>query len=326
MMEIIPSRDAEGKKSKLEKRLPDHVQEFLRHLEIEKGASSHTLYNYSIDLRKWIQFLQTAGMSTKQPLNSFTDLALLRKFLAEERQRYEKSTVARRLSVIKGFLKYLYREGVIEKNVSRLVTIPSVPKKLPKILDTQKLAEFLNQLPSATLLDKRTKAALETLYSTGIRISELVHLTQADLDFRAGTLKVYGKGRRERVVPMGRHCQSAIHAYITALPRLLQAGPATPVFLSRDGARVTVRTLQRNLKQAATMYLGTVGLEVTPHTLRHCCATHLLAAGAGLREIQELLGHRSLVTTQKYTQVDLERLKKSYESAHPKSQKRKRER
>lgn len=300
----------------------DWVQGYLQYLRVEKNASPHTLSNYELDLRQWMRFLNRKA-ANREDRDRLTDLKLLRAFLGEETREYERSTVARRLSVIKGFLKYLYREGEIEKNLAKLITLPRPEHKLPHVLKPEEVEQLIDGVASDTLLQKRSRAMMELLYSTGMRISELVQLTYQDVDFRQGLVRVRGKGDKERLIPMGRHCQRAIHDYIAAMPALLSKEPEAPIFLNRDGERVSVRTLQRNLRHYAVEILGGAGVKVSPHTFRHSCATHLLSRGAGLREIQELLGHESLVTTQKYTQVDIDRLKRSYQQAHPKERSRK---
>jgi integrase/recombinase XerC len=306
--------------------IPELFDKYLEYLKNERTSSHYTLTNYSIDLRHWMGFLWQNSQAQLDPLGALTDLTLLRNFLAEQRQKHERSTVARRLSVIKGFLKFLYREEIIEKNIAKLITLPKSEHKIPEILKPEEITEILRSIPPGTLFQKRTLAVIELLYSTGMRISELANLTYQDLDLRGGTVRVIGKGDKERVVPMGRHCQNAIHAYISSVPGLVKQGDKTALFLNREGQRVSVRTLQRDLRRYAVEALGPAGLKVSPHTFRHSCATHLLAAGAGLREIQELLGHESLITTQKYTQVDIERLKKSYDKAHPRGKKNLRKR
>jgi len=303
--------------------LPQLTDAFLHYLKAEKDASQHTLVNYEIDIRHW--FAYYSENYTTVNLQVLTDLGHLREFLASEREKYERATVARRLSVIKSFMKFLHREGFLEKNVAKLISLPKAQEKLPAVLKIEEVLSLIEGIPNTTLRHKRTRAMVELLYSTGIRVSELVKLDHGDLDFRHGTLTVMGKGRKERKLPMGRHCQTAIREYIDAMPSYQKRGAQTPVFLNAEGERVTVRTIQRNLREFAVSALGTTGIAVSPHTLRHSCATHLLAGGAGLREIQELLGHRSLVTTQKYTQVDIKRLKESYKKAHPKERARKKE-
>lgn len=298
-------------------KVPELLEQFLEYLKGEKGASPHTLTNYEIDLRHWFKFLfeQSSGSFA---LNQFRDLKLLREFLSKEMEIYERTTIARRLSVIKGFLKFLHREGYLEKNVAQLISLPRAHEKLPTVLKPEEVIRLIEGISHGSLRDKRMRAMVELLYSTGIRVSELVGLSQDKVDFRNGVIRVFGKGSKERLVPMGRHCQKALREYLDAMPEIQKRGPSTPLFLNQDGQAISVRTVQRNLREFAVEILGPEGIKVTPHTLRHSCATHLLAGGAGLREIQELLGHRSLVTTQKYTQVDIERLKKSYQSAHPK--------
>lgn len=297
--------------------LPELTRQFLDHLKDERGSSDHTIVNYELDLRHWFKFLFDQD-SARFDIKRLTDLKLLRKFLAEEAKRYERTTIARRLSVIKGFLKFLHREGHLEKNVAKLITLPRAHDKLPTVLKPEEVIRLIENIPMGTLRQKRMRAIVELLYSTGIRVSELVGLSQERVDFKASCLRVMGKGSKERLVPIGRHCQAAILDYIDSMPPSQRQGPSTPLFLNAAGGRVSVRTVQRDLRRWAIDILGVTGESVTPHTLRHSCATHLLAGGAGLREIQELLGHRSLVTTQKYTHVDIDRLKKSYQSAHPK--------
>jgi len=294
----------------------DLLDDFLQYLKAERAASPHTQLNYELDLRRWFRFLlENSTRSFTQA--SLSELSLLRKFLGEETRQFARATVSRRLSTIKSFLKFLHREGHLVRNVARLITLPRAHLTLPVVLRPDEVAKLVEGLPRGRLREKRIRAIAELLYSTGIRVSELATLTLDRVDQRAGWVLVFGKGSKERLVPMGRPCRTALQDYIDALPQSQRKGPAAPLFLNRDGEAVSVRTVQRDLRRYATLVLGPRGAEVTPHTLRHSCATHLLSAGAGLREIQELLGHRSLVTTQKYTQVDVERLRSSYDRAHP---------
>lgn len=299
--------------------LPKLIDDFLSYQKTEKDASHHTIVNYEIDLRHWIAHF-TKNYPGPLDLLVLSSLKMLREFLGVEIKQYERSTVQRRLSVIKGFFKFLHREGHLEKNVAKLITLPRVQEKLPYILKPEEAIRLIEGIPTTTLRHRRIRAVVELLYSTGIRVSELAQLNHEDVDFKTGTILVRGKGRKQRLVPMGRHCQIAITDYIDTLLPDQKQGPKTPLFLNQEGERVSVRTVQRNLREVAIEVLGSAGVKVTPHTLRHSCATHLLSSGAGLREIQELLGHRSLVTTQKYTQVDIERLKASYKKAHPREQ------
>ncbi len=297
------------------------VKDYLSYLEGERRSSKHTLVNYQIDLRRWLKFL--FSQTTSAPiLDRMTDLKLLREFVSAEMKQYERTTVSRRLSVIKGFLKFLHREEYIKKNVAKLISLPKAHEKLPVVLKPEQVLQLIENIPTDRLPDKRMRAIVELLYSTGIRVSELIGLRYEAIDLRGGFIRVLGKGSKERVVPLGRHCQNAIRDYIDSVPTFQKKGLDTPLFLNGRGGAFTVRSTQRTLRRFSIEILGPAGAKVTPHTLRHSCATHLLSGGAGLREIQELLGHQSLVTTQKYTQVDLQRLKKSYEKAHPKERRR----
>ena len=298
--------------------VPKLVEGFLSSLTSEKSASEHTIINYDIDLRHFLKYLfdHHAPFTFQKVCN----LKIIRGFVSDEMQKYSRATVGRRLSVIKGFLKYLHREGYIEKNVAKLISLPKQEERLPHILKPVEAIQLIEGIPSNTIPEKRMKAIVELLYSTGIRVSELAGLTYEKLNFTQSTILVFGKGSKERLVPMGEHCRKALLDYIDAVPRLQKTGASTPLFLNHEGKALSVRSIQRLIRKFAQEILGTKGDSVTPHTFRHSCATHLLAGGAGLREIQELLGHRSLVTTQKYTQVDIQRLKESYKKAHPKEQ------
>ncbi len=294
-------------------------RDFVNYLQTERDASQHTVVNYQIDLRHFLRFLSDRE-GARLNVNDLANLTLIREFLRFENESFSRVTVARRLSVIKSFLKYLHREGHIENNVAKLIALPKVPQKLPFVLKPEEVVALIEGIPSSNLRYKRIRAMIELFYSTGIRLSELVQLSHEHVDLRRGTLKVLGKGRKERLVPVGRHCQKAIRDYIDSMPSFQKHGPSTPLFMNRDGERLSGRSVQRNLREFAVEILGERGQNVSPHTLRHSCATHLMGAGAGLREIQELLGHRSLVTTQKYTHVDIQRLKASYQKAHPRMQ------
>ena len=316
---LIIRRMEQGKlfDGSLHPKLPTLLNGYLEHLKTEKGSSHYTLLNYEIDLRNWFKFLFDEAVGSFD-LSRLSDFKLLRKYLSHEMKKYSRATVGRRLSVIKGFLKYLHREGVLEKNVAKLISLPKQGEQLPFVLKPEDVIKLIEGIPSDTLREKRMRGIVELLYSTGIRVSELAALTHEDIDFRSGTILVLGKGNKERVVPIGRHCQKALIDYMDSMPSFQKRGPKTPLFLNKEGDALSVRSIQRNLREFAIEILGPVGAQVTPHTLRHSCATHLLSRGAGLREIQELLGHQSLVTTQKYTQVDVERLRATYEKAHPK--------
>ena len=196
---------------------PDLVKQFLDYLDAEKSSSHHTIVNYGIDLRHWLKFLY-ARQPGKFDMKQLVDLRVLREFLSLELKEYERSTVSRRLSVIKGFLKFLHREGFLDKNVAKLISLPRPHEKLPHVLNPEEAIRLIEGVPAGTLRQKRIKSILELLYSTGIRVSELVGLTHERVDFRAATILVTGKGNKERLVPMGRHCQTAIIDYIDSMP------------------------------------------------------------------------------------------------------------
>lgn len=300
------------------------LQGFLSYLKAEKNASSYTILNYELDLRNWFSFLFEKKLGAFE-ISHLTDLKLLRDYLGKEMKKYSRATVGRRLSVIKSFLKYLHREGFLETNIAKLISLPKQGERLPFVLKPENVIKLIEGIASDTLREKRMRGIVELLYSTGIRVSELASLTHEKVDFRAGTILVLGKGNKERVVPIGRHCQKALVDYMESMPSHQKRGGKTPLFLNKEGEALSVRSIQRNLQAFAIEILGPVGAQVTPHTLRHSCATHLLSRGAGLREIQELLGHESLVTTQKYTQVDVERLRAQYQKTHPRERMQKEE-
>jgi len=303
-------------KSANEPALPDLLAGFLEYLSAERSASPHTLSSYELDLRHWFQFL-FEHQKGKFTLDTAVTLKSLREFLASELAQFERTTVARRLSVIKSFLKFLNREEILDRNIAKLMSLPKVDQKLPYVLKVDQVTRLIEGVPTDNLRHKRMRAIVELLYSTGVRVSELVGLDRDDIDLVKGVMLVKGKGSKERLVPLGRHSQTAVRYYMEAIPSGQRHEGDNAVFLNREGERLSVRTVQRDLKNFALEILGEDGLKVTPHTLRHSCATHLLSSGAGLREIQEMLGHQSLITTQKYTQVDSTRLKRSYNKAHP---------
>ena len=314
-----------------EARITELLQDFLKYLRAERRASRYTMINYEIDLRHWFKWLigpqgerVTFGQLSFGQLSfgQLTDQKSLRDFLGAELKKSEQSTVNRRLSAIKGFLKFIHREGYIELNTAKLVSLPRLDDKLPHILKPEQVIRLIEGVPTDTLSQKRARAIIELLYSTGIRVSELAGLTHEKVNLRSGFVLVGRKGSKERTVPMGRHCQHAISDYIDHTPKWLRKGPKTPLFQNREGDFLSVRSVQRNLRDFAIEILGDEGAKVTPHTLRHSCATHLLAGGAGLLEIQQLLGHRSLVTTQKYAHFNMERLKQAYRQSHPKEKRR----
>jgi integrase/recombinase XerC len=289
-----------------------HIEKFINYLRIERNASSHTITNYSIDLRDFSVFL---GEEKVEDL----DHLALRRFLANLRARnLSKRTIARKLSALRSFFKFLYREGHIKANPITAVSTPKLDKYLPTFLDVDKVIKLLTSPDEGTLDGLRDKAILETLYSTGIRVSELVRLDSDDIDFIGGVVKVFGKGAKERMVPIGETALSAVRKYLDKRGPLRSEGKdRDAVFVNKFGTRLTDRSIRRMLDK----YIRKCSIQekISPHSLRHSFATHLLDRGADLRSVQELLGHVNLSTTQIYTHVTTERLKSVYDKAHPRA-------
>jgi len=298
------------------------VFDFLAYLRHEKNVSPHTERNYLSDLEQFFEFLGDREFSA-------VDHQVLRQFMAHLLKRgMSKTSLARKLSTLRAYYKYLNRQGVIEANPARLVATPRREKRLPSVLTADDAARLMEAPGSRASEDSgerdspaRDRAVLETLYSTGIRASELVGMNREDIDRHERLVRIRGKGRRERIVPIGQKALDAIDAWSSA--RANGTSPAA-VFTGPSGKRLTVRTVQRILAK----YRKDLGLmqKASPHTLRHSFATHLLESGADLRSIQELLGHASLSTTQRYTQVNLDALMDVYDKAHPKARSRKNDR
>jgi integrase/recombinase XerC len=286
------------------------VEQFLRYLAVERAASAHTLRSYRSDLADCAAFLAARQLGTLVGADART----LRAYLAALHERgLARTSIARRLAALRSFFRFLVRRGRATANPAREVATPKLPKTLPAYLPIDESDALLRAAPPPTAGSARDRAILELLYATGIRVAELAGLDVEDVslgDWREGAVRVLGKGRKERIVPVGRKAVEALQAY-------LGSRGGGPLFLNERGGRLTVRSVHRIVRGRARM----AGLHrrVSPHTLRHTFATHLLDAGADLRLIQELLGHASLSTTQRYTHVDLRRLMDAYDRAHPRA-------
>jgi len=283
-----------------------YLDKFLSYLEIEKNYSPHTITNYKIDLEEFLNFVEGAAMEK-------VDHFLLRKFLACLRAKeFRPRTVSRKLSAIRSFFKFLNREGLIQNNPAILLMSPKLDKPLPKFLTEKEMAAFIELPDLKKELGRRDRAILETLYTSGMRVSELVGLNVEDIDFIGNITKVLGKGRKERLVPVGNKAIDAIKEYVDYRPRKAKA-----LFLNKNGKRLT----DRGVRVIISKYIQVVSVHqnISPHIFRHSFATHLLNRGADLRSVQELLGHASLSTTQIYTHVTTDRLKKVYDQAHPRA-------
>jgi len=294
--------------------------DFLNYLRYEKGSSSNTVSSYEGDIEQFYEYLRGPEKKPVEILN--VNNIDIRGYLAHlSRLGLKKSSSQRKLASIRSFFKYLYREGAIDSNPAKLVATPKKEKTLPVFLSVDN-AKLLVDAPTNTKLDGlRDHAILELFYSSGLRISELAGLDRQDADLNAGFVKVTGKGDKERVVPVGDKAVAAISEYTRAFDAKsgLHGGNDLPLFMNKTGGRLSVRGIRRVVEK----HVIATGLQgkVSPHTLRHTFATHLLGSGADLRSIQEMLGHASLSTTQKYTHVDLDRLMQVYDKAHPRAKK-----
>lgn len=287
-----------------------YIDKFMNYLKIEKNAAVHTVTNYTIDLKSFGAFLGERDIAA-------VDHLVLRRFLAEMRAKnYSKRTIARKLASLRTFFKFLYREGYIKTNPITAILTPKLDKKLPVVLDVKKVARLVQSPPEDAVSGLRDRAILETLYSAGIRVSELVGLELDDVDFISGVIKVLGKGSKERMVPIGEPALAAIRRYVEERDGA-KVRDKDAVFLNKSGRRLTDRSVRRIIDK----YIRVCCIQehISPHSLRHSFATHLLDRGADLRSVQELLGHMNLSTTQIYTHVTMERLKTVYDKAHPRA-------
>jgi len=287
-----------------------YIEKFINYLKVEKNASDHTITNYTIDLDAFSVFVGDKDIAA-------IDHLALRRFLAEMRAKnYAKRTVARKLASLRSFFRFLFREGLIKKNPITAISTPKLDKRLPVFLDVDKVARLVQAPQESDAAGLRDRALLETLYSAGIRVSELVGLDVDDVDLISGIIKVLGKGHKERIVPIGEPAIAAIRRYIDKRPeRKIKDKDA--VFLNKSGGRLTDRSVRRVLDKY--IRICSITEKISPHSLRHSFATHLLDRGADLRSVQELLGHMNLSTTQIYTHVTMERLKTVYDKAHPRA-------
>lgn len=289
------------------------VAAFLRFLEGERGVSPHTLAAYGRDLRQFIRFLQQDGVTGWTAVTA----AGARRYVATLDRRYARSTIARKLSVLRTFFKFLYREGRVSHNPLVVVSTPKQQRRLPKFLTPAEVTAVLRAPDTSSPLGIRDRALLEVLYATGMRVGEVVALRTTELAWE-DELRVTGKGRKERIVLLGAAAQEALRGYLEqGRPALLRGRDSGAVFLNARGGPLTDRgvrvVIDRQVRRAA------VGRRISPHVLRHTFATHLLDGGADLRTVQELLGHVNLATTQVYTHVSRDWLKRVYDKAHPRA-------
>src|SRR6201988_1005071 len=329
------------------------IEKYLQYLSSVKNSSPHTILNYGKDLRQFVAYLSPPGA----PEPKLTDIThtFIREFVGHlHEQGLEKSSIARKLAALRSFFKHCVREGLLKENPARLVPPPKLPKRIPSVMSAEEMNGFLNHLaamghvvkaprrskipeviPSAGsivkagdegLMLRRDRALLELLYAAGLRVSELTGLNLVDVEQKERVLRVRGKGNKERIVPYGEKAQEALEKYWPVRDELLRQAnrcnrDADPhmqaVFLNYAGRRLTQRSVGRIVKKYVR--LVNVNWDLHPHSLRHAFATHLLADGADLRAIQELLGHSSLSTTQRYTHASIRQLLEVYDKAHPRA-------
>ncbi len=284
----------------------NYIGSFLNKLSVEKNYSEHTLLNYRLDLEEFFRFFGSDDVKA-------VDYPALRRFLAELRFKERKPrSVARKLSALRSFYKYLQREGIVDKNPAALVQTPKLDKVLPHFMTEETATQLVESPHSDKMSDLRDKAIFETLYTSGIRVSELVGLSAKDVDLIGNMIKVFGKGKKERVVPLGDKACAAIQAYLDA-----RGFRSDAIFLNRSGGRLTARSVRNVINKHIAV--EAMAQKVHPHMFRHSFATHMLDRGADLRSVQELLGHVNLSTTQIYTHLTTDRLKKVYAKAHPRA-------
>ena len=303
-----------------------YLENFRDYLQFEKNCSPHTIRNYISDLRQYLAFLAEREIKTLE-----IDRLTIRSWLANLQRKIGKNSAGRKVASIRGFYRYLLREGEISVNPMEEVSIPKAEKRLPKFFSVDDVFRLMESPKSDKKLAVRDKAILELLYSSGLRVSELTGLNVTDIDMKAEMIKVLGKGNKERMIPIGGKAIKALNAYIdvkngqdktpdSLLGKKKNEGEACDaVFLNYRGDRLTSRSVARIVEK----YLRKAGVpgKGSPHTLRHSFATHLLDSGADLRGIQELLGHASLSTTQKYTHITTDKLMEVYDKAHPRAKK-----
>ena len=313
--------------------MDDAIRAFLTYLDLERGASPETIRSYHTDLRQFMMFCQSLPQfSSKSIEPASVDSLTIRGYLMWLDERGEKkSSLARKLATLKSFYKFLTKEGWTEINPAAHVRSPQQAKRLPKVLTKDQANVLMEAANGNPLVASRDKAILETLYSTGARVSELVGLDWDDVDLEAGIVRLQGKGKKERVVPIGELAIDAIQEYRrlgsqntkngsrtneSSNVRRERGGGGFPLFRNNRGGRLSARSVERMVKRSSQFLQGG---GITPHTLRHSFATHLLDEGADLRAIQEMLGHASLATTQKYTHVATDHLMEVYDRTHPRA-------
>jgi len=301
--------------------MEQELQQFSQYLKVEKQASIHTVKNYLGDLRQFHGFLKKRypdlANSDGAGIQKI-DTNILRSFLNELFKNHGATSVARKLSTLRTFFDFGIRKNWLETNPAKAIRSPKIPKRVPKFLTVDEVFALLSAPKGVTVLELRDKAILELFYASGLRLSELIALNLEHIDLDQPMVRVLGKGNKERLVPMGKNAVASLKIYFDKRKILLNGrGDDRAIFLNKSGTRLSARAVERLIDK----YLKRTGIQkkVTPHVLRHTFATHLLNSGADMRGIQELLGHASLSTTQRYTHVELDKLMEIYDKTHPKA-------
>lgn len=305
--------------------MQEYIDRFSDYLKYQRNASRHTLRNYISDLDQFYDYLcPRAPDGARGELNmSQIDHITIREYMATLYQaKRKKTSISRKLATLRTFFRFLCREQIVEINPARLVSSPRLEKRLPKVISIDEVIQFIETPDAETELGRRDRAILELLYATGCRVSEVAGMNFEDIDFKRETIRVRGKGRKERFVPFGSKAKEALGRYIDVRSVLLAVAPehkrdTQAVFLNYQGTRITTRSIGRLVDK----YVKECAManNISPHSLRHSFATHLLSAGADLRAIQELLGHARLSSTQIYTHVSIDQLMQVYDKAHPRA-------
>lgn len=302
----------------------EHICRFIDILSAEKGYSTHTLRAYKHNLEEFTAFVAGDAKMARSDPDILAKVRLdqvgaleIRRYLGFLHQRNQKTTIARKLAAIRSFFRHLHKHGVIDQNPAEELHAPKHGKSMPAVLTVDDMFRLLDQVQPVGVLGMRNRAILEVLYSTGVRVSELAGLNMADLDAHTGLIRVKGKGSKERLVPVGKKAMAALDDYRAELAEAhgIDRRGEVPMFLNKNLGRLSTRSIAR----VVDMLSRACGLTipVSPHAMRHSYATHLLDGGADLRAVQELLGHSSLSTTQRYTHVSIDRLMAAYDKAHP---------
>ncbi|MDH5695029.1 MAG: site-specific tyrosine recombinase XerD [Dehalococcoidia bacterium] len=301
--------------------MKEAIDNFLSYLAVERGFSENTIVAYRNDLHQLAGFVEeeAARRGAIPPWVSFDRQAMLSYLLNLKERGYAATTVARKVAAIKSFFGFMVAEGILKDNPTKGVTSAKVGKSLPKPISISQVRRLLEQpTKQSTPEAKRDEAMLQLLYASGMRVSELVSLNLVDLDTQGGYVRCFGKGHKERLIPIHRQAAQAVEEYLTrARPQLAHSLDEKALFLNRRGERLTRQGFWQKLKEYAKS--AELGAEITPHTLRHSFATHMLSGGADLRSVQELLGHANISTTQVYTHLTTEHIRRSYESSHPRA-------